>query len=723
MKRARGLALAAAVLTAAPFVATSIPTTLPAHAAPTSPFITETDVEGAVLTITDLGDGLLAPAEDLSVSYTIVNNSAEPLELSRIQLRSQGYTPTIARQVESWMNDSMESFLLKGEAVEKTIAPGEKLSGTLTVERKNLAWRSSFTDWGPRGIEVRAITTAGERISDRSMVVVESADELTPMAFSAIVPVTIDSRELNDSRTFLDLLTDAEHFSDTPQGESAEPSEAEESALEDAATATETNTDTLSAAYRSDETDNALRGWNIRGVSLFVDPAILVDQTIVDPLRDPSAELHLLPYDDVDVSALAHTSNTEILHQKIEASRKLAEDWGLDANADIFIPAGSVDQDTLNAVSAAGMVGAVVSESDAPLWNSTFYTQSARTELEIGEETIPAAVPNDLLSTVIAGNLPTSNEPLTLDDLDRQQVALSLSALTYRQLPNAPRPTVVKISRDQIYSADAGAARETVKALTRAPWLSAEGVSTILTEVPESLYATAQRQSPAQTVVNPGELTTTDMRALANSLEHVKTFASIFDNSDFISESAKAYADGLLSVGWRSFPNFRERQIRQLAPDPDVQSAIRVESSSTINMISESSELPIHVTNPFDFPVNVNVNLKTQDSRLRAPEAVSVRLPAGQTTQVPLPVEAWGSGNLRVKATVTNEAGETIGQSQDLAVRVRADWENWGTAIIAGLFAVVLVVGVARSIRKGRRTVPIDADDFSAAVNATKSNS
>lgn len=723
MKRARGLALAAAVLTAAPFVATSIPTTLPAHAAPTSPFITETDVEGAVLTITDLGDGLLAPAEDLSVSYTIVNNSAEPLELSRIQLRSQGYTPTIARQVESWMNDSMESFLLKGEAVEKTIAPGEKLSGTLTVERKNLAWRSSFTDWGPRGIEVRAITTAGERISDRSMVVVESADELTPMAFSAIVPVTMDSRELNDSRTFLDLLTDAEHFSDTPQGESAEPSEAEELAPEDTATAAETNTDALNADYRSDETDNALRGWNIRGVSLFVDPAILVDETIVDPLRDPSAELHLLPYDDVDISALAHTSNTEILHQKIEASRKLAEDWGLDANADIFIPAGSVDQDTLNAVSAAGMVGAVVSESDAPLWNSTFYTQSARTELEIGEETIPAAVPNDLLSTVIAGNLPTSNEPLTLDDLDRQQVALSLSALTYRQLPNAPRPTVVKISRDQIYSADADAARETVKALTRAPWLSAEGVSTILTEVPESLYATAQRQSPAQTVVNPGELTTTDMRALANSLEHVKTFASIFDNSDFISESAKAYADGLLSVGWRSFPNFRERQIRQLAPDPDVQSAIRVESSSTINMISESSELPIHVTNPFDFPVNVNVNLKTQDSRLRAPEAVSVRLPAGQTTQVPLPVEAWGSGNLRVKATVTNEAGETIGQSQDLAVRVRADWENWGTAIIAGLFAVVLVVGVARSIRKGRRTVPIDADDFSAAVNATKSNS
>lgn len=723
MKRARGLALAAAVLTAAPFVATSIPTTLPAHAAPMSPFITETDVEGAVLTITDLGDGLLAPAENLSVSYTIVNNSAEPLELSRIQLRSQGYTPTIARQVESWMNDSMESFLLKGEAVEKTIAPGGQLSGTLTVERKNLAWRSSFTDWGPRGIEVRAITTSGERISDRSMVVVESADELTPMAFSAIVPVTMDSRELNDSRTFLDLLTDAEHFSDTPQGESAEPSEVEASAPEDAATAAETNTDTLSAGYRSDETDNALRGWNIRGVSLFVDPAILVDETIVDPLRDPSAELHLLPYDDVDISALAHTSNTEILHQKIEASRKLAEDWGLDANADIFIPAGSVDQDTLNAVSAAGMVGAVVSESDAPLWNSTFYTQSARTELEIGEETIPAAVPNDLLSTVIAGNLPTSNEPLTLDDLDRQQVALSLSALTYRQLPNAPRPTVVKISRDQIYSADAGAARETVKALTRAPWLSAEGVSTILTEVPESLYATAQRQSPAQTVVNPGELTTTDMRALANSLEHVKTFASIFDNSDFISESAKAYADGLLSVGWRSFPNFRERQIRQLAPDPDVQSAIRVESSSTINMISESSELPIHVTNPFDFPVNVNVNLKTQDSRLRAPEAVSVRLPAGQTTQVPLPVEAWGSGNLRVKATVTNEAGETIGQSQDLAVRVRADWENWGTAIIAGLFAVVLVVGVARSIRKGRRTVPIDADDFSAAVNATKSNS
>lgn len=726
MKHVRGFALVAAVCAAAPLAPISMPTAdasvTSTQAAVTSSFQMANEVDDVVITITDLGDGLLDPKDDLTLSYSIANNSTEPLELSQIQLRSQGYTPTISRQISDWMDGSTNSLLLKNESVETIVAPGQTISGKITLERERLAWGSTFSSWGPRGVEIRAMTAAGDLLSDRSMIVVTSRDKLAPMPISAIVPVTVDSRELNEATTFLDLLTSSASSSAPTDASSTDPSATAEpsSATDEPGVATD---DTLGVQYQSQTTNDALRDWNIDGVSLFVDPTVLTDETTINSLRNPAAELHLLPEDDIDISSLAHTGHSDILERKLATSQELAKEWDLLAATDVFLPADSVDQDTLSFITTAGMKGAVVSNADAPLWNTTFYTQSARTELQFGDELLPAVVPNDELSSIVTGTLTTSDDPIMLDALDRQQVALAVSAMTYRQLPNASRPTVVKLSREQVYSADASETQNAVKALLRAPWLSRTGVGTILTDVPDSLYATAPRQSPEERVINAGELNVADMRALDNALDNVERFASIFDNANYICESARGYADSLLSVAWRNFPNSRERQIRGLAPDLDVQSAIRVESSSTINMISESSELPIHVTNPFDLPVNVNVNLKTEDSRLRAPGAVSVRLPAGQTSQVPLPVEAWGSGNLRVKVTVTNEAGEAIGQSQDLSVRVRADWENWGTAIIAGLFAVVLVVGVTRSIRKGRRSDPIDAADFSAAVNATKSHS
>jgi hypothetical protein len=50
--------------------------------------------------------------------------------------------------------------------------------------------------------------------------------------------------------------------------------------------------------------------------------------------------------------------------------------------------------------------------------------------------------------------------------------------------------------------------------------------------------------------------------------------------------------------------------------------------------------------------------------------------------------------------------GRSVGTPADLRVRARPDWENVGTAVVAGGLALLLVVGLVRTVRRGRRMDP-----------------
>ena len=68
-----------------------------------------------------------------------------------------------------------------------------------------------------------------------------------------------------------------------------------------------------------------------------------------------------------------------------------------------------------------------------------------------------------------------------------------------------------------------------------------------------------------------------------------------------------------------------------------------------------------------------------------------------------MPFRAVGSGDVarRGDAAVRPTASPSA-PAQQLTVRVRADWENVGTAVVAGLLGLALVVGIVRTIRRGQ---------------------
>ncbi|MFY9263062.1 MAG: hypothetical protein GX483_04575 [Actinomycetaceae bacterium] len=671
--------------------------TTPVGASPIrmSPAAEEPNIE-----ITALATPILAPTDDLELTVTITNPDFDPVTINRLEIFSQTTTPTTAAQVELWMNGRGYFALIGKEDLTLTLEPGEYYEHTIRIDRANIAWSTGEYSWGPRGIEVKALTDDNRELTDRSMVIVQPDVELTPMPISVVLPVTFDTRAIQTLPTFVDFLSveDEDDAEATPEDMSGT---------------------TLNApVHISADTAEQIAAWQRDGVSLFVDPGLFTDQKVVATLQasETAAQspVHLLPLYDADLAALAHTGQTASAEHLITESLTRADTTGINAVFDIALLVGEPDQETLALAHDLGAQAAIVPDSAMPLIQDPYYVPHAHTVTEVFDESLPVLITSEALNTAVSGALEISSSSLYLSGLDRRQVTLALSAVQYRELPNASRASVVVLGRDAIYASDAVARQETVHALLDAPWLTPTNISDLLTTVPD----TNARYPLATAAINPGELNATDIDQLAQTMAEVDNFASIFDNAQLISNSAITHADVLFSVHWRMFPDTRSTQIAGLAPDPQSQTAIRVESSSTINMISESSALPINVTNRFDYPVTVFIHIEASDSRLHAPDPVQARLPENSTTLVSVPVEARGSGNLTVTVTVTNANGVPIGQSEDLDVRVRADWENVGTLVVAALFVALLVFGVVNSVRKGRRSEPIPVAEFSAAMNA-----
>ncbi len=105
------------------------------------------------------------------------------------------------------------------------------------------------------------------------------------------------------------------------------------------------------------------------------------------------------------------------------------------------------------------------------------------------------------------------------------------------------------------------------------------------------------------------------------------------------------------------------------------------------------------------------VVMQSDDRRLQF-EPVSTVLQPNTTTTVGVPVRAIGSGNVSTQVDILGPVGQVIGTGTEINIRVRADWENVGTAIIAGVFLLILIVGIIRSARRGTRTPPIAEADL-----------
>ncbi|MFC5369339.1 DUF6049 family protein [Arcanobacterium bovis] len=664
--------------------------------------------------IVDIAESVLMAGQDLHVTAVVKNNSDHNATVSNIELVAQTQNNIRSTQIYDWLDGTSYKTKLLTTNPEVNVPAGSQQRVSLTVPAANLPWGRNDT-WGVHGIEAHAIAKLDSKevdISDRSLVVTSNGQATSPMPVNVVVPLTDSVDALSQTPSLFDELTGNVPEAETQRHAEANP---EANSEKNSEPDSKPNSEPADVEDRGELTQK-IHDYDVDGVHFLVDPIALKSPMIRTALATKQhATADLLPMYDADYAALAHTHQYEIARNIVSSSIAAGQNAINQPGIGYAYLEGNVDQSVLDLVRTSGIPGAIVPSDALSQRNSSYYTPSAHTKLPAANSELDVLVTDSEVNAAISGKLPAPKDgkPLDLDPVDARQASLALTAIHTFQAPNLSRPILISVPRQAVESPQT---LTNVQAVLHAPWLSPASFAAMQkSPLSEAKYRALPENAP-----NDGEFSPKDMENLNQSQALLKQFSSSWVDKKTFADFVEQHSNRLLSTNFRSHTAARSTLLAALSEDSGIFQEIHFQPLSTINMISESAAIPARITNPFISPVQVTVRLKASDSRLFAPQPVKIVIPAKSTTSVSVPVEARGSGNLRVVLSITDDAGMAVGKPMNVDVRVRATWESTGTVIAVVLVAGILVFGLVKSIRKGRRSAPVDPEEFTSKLEAAK---
>jgi hypothetical protein len=158
-----------------------------------------------------------------------------------------------------------------------------------------------------------------------------------------------------------------------------------------------------------------------------------------------------------------------------------------------------------------------------------------------------------------------------------------------------------------------------------------------------------------------------------------------------------------VSVAYRADPAARSAAVAAaVAATGSITGSVSVVPGSAVNLISTAGDLPVTVRNSLDQPVTVRVVLHSSDPKLVVKNEPSVTVAAKDEATTRVAVRTLGNGTVSVYVELASPTGSTVSTAPPFDVRVHADWETVGTAVIVALLGVGLVAGIWRTVRRGR---------------------
>ncbi|WP_125899147.1 DUF6049 family protein [Boudabousia liubingyangii] len=136
--------------------------------------------------------------------------------------------------------------------------------------------------------------------------------------------------------------------------------------------------------------------------------------------------------------------------------------------------------------------------------------------------------------------------------------------------------------------------------------------------------------------------------------------------------------------------------------------AFRITAPKNVLMIYGVADLQVGVDNTLPWPAHAKLSLLSSHARLQSYKATETGLPASTLATVPVELNAVGSGDTPATLILSNLQGQELARFDDLVINVRADWETTGVITVGAISAAVLIFGIAKRVRKGRRVTPED---------------
>lgn len=564
-----------------------------------------------------------------------------------------------------------------------------------------------------------------------------SPSQAPPSQPSSTPSTTPLSRDENETSLNLPSATSTLSENTTGSTSSISPSQTPVSPSETSSHSSETseqNEQSTNAARL--ELVQQLQSLAHRGITFSLDStaADLLHPKDIDTINSAGAYLQLGALSNAHLSALAQhcSGNSECLQSWTKAGRAISEQQGssLGLSSDVALLNSSATSESFAALQSLGVSKALLPASAVPTDDDKYSTPSARTSVH----GLPVLVSDSALNAVASGKIPshadadavqqesTSSFSSTFDSFHARQLALALSSATYRERPNDSRLVVVQTHASHTAGPD-DLENVVLSELLKAPWVKPMSIPEAFASgeastdrVPADENTDTSRYSSEEDTqgLPTSSLSSEMLTSMDNSRALYQKIGGIVQESSVLEDVVNRRIAALISSGWET----KARRIAVTEFDSGANamlSGIVSLDSSTINVISNSTEIPVTVENSLPVTVNVRVKLHSQDPRLTATGSVETRISPGGTSKVLIPVRAFGSANITAQVHITDNEGNKVGTTRDISLRVRANWEDIGTLVFAGFFLLLLIFGLWKSLRRGRRSRPLSPEEVRLA--------
>ena len=301
---------------------------------------------------------------------------------------------------------------------------------------------------------------------------------------------------------------------------------------------------------------------------------------------------------------------------------------------------------------------------------------------------------HDLLVTDSGLSESLSQVAAEADPVDRQRLLAEAAALlTLAESRVAGAPLLIGLDRDE--NRDAAALRD---AISTADSIGFE-LSALRATPPASATLTSEADPARATAVT--ELLTDEGTLTA--------FSSILTDPQVLLSPERIRILRTLAVG-SSTKAFAKKVSEHRERTSETLEAVSIPPSSTIQLLAANADLPIAVRNDLPWPVTVQLFVSPTDPRLEVTPMTETVVEANSTKRVKVPVSARvGSGEVDLRLSLYSPTGVQIQDQQKIRVAVRAEWETIGLIVFGGLAAVLIALGVIRTVRRKRREAAAEA--------------
>ncbi|MFT4186358.1 MAG: DUF6049 family protein [Micrococcaceae bacterium] len=608
--------------------------------------------------LNDISPEILQPGQDLTVKATVTNVSGETQSDVNVNLRINPNLLVNRDQLDYWAQGHPDGFLITSNTI-SNIAPGQSTTTTLTTSEAQ--YPQEFNSWGTRGISVDVTQGNSEDIKalTASFIVIDTADQYEPINLIPLAALT--SPQPKDSSGMIGPI-DNDLVKDSP--------------LEKTLTTIKNNP--ISTAVDPALVEEASKSTTDDGKSWYQNYLALGDKEVIN-----------LPAFDPDVVAVARTSGNTPYKTFVDTIKNVGTITPKGLNNIIWPADGVIDPNLLGNI-ATNKDTLILDSNNFSSKPGISYTPDTLTSLYTQSGTATnVLVADHQLSQLFSDINATSNETQIT------QRFLAETATITRELPNSTRNILFTTNRN--WNPDPTKVQSVFSALKKASWVKFTNVATATDNIANDNYGTLSYSNENRAAEIDSDL----ISKTESTKEQLLAFSKAVAGSSNLNEAGTtAYAE-VASASFRKQKNNQKNFFNDWQENTKkITDSIQIVKTSNLNLLTDTAEVRFLVINNHNEPVNLKIDTKTSNTKLKAAPPPHVEIAANRQVNFTVKLTAVGTGDSVLTLTPESPDGSPVASPTSVHVSLHVTWATWTTNIIFAFAGILIVFGIYRTIKK-----------------------